>query len=70
MMGTDVSLPPVHHLQFTTANIYKCLAPCRECTGNYISKILQKRLVCKCRCHSIKEDNFGSITSSTIEAGI
>jgi len=40
-----------HEQQFASANIYRCLAPCQECTGTYISEILQKRFVCYCRCH-------------------
>jgi len=39
------------HMQFSTANIYKCLAPCKECNGNYVSELLQKRFICYCRCH-------------------
>jgi hypothetical protein len=74
MTSTDVSSPsPIsppaqpssHHLQqhFATANIYRCLAPCKECTGNYISEILQKRFMCCCRCHRITKDAIDSATS-------
>jgi hypothetical protein len=52
--------PLSRHPQFASANIYRCLAPCKECTGNYISELLQKRFVCNCRCHKITENDFGS----------
>jgi hypothetical protein len=52
-MTSVKSSPTMHHLQFSTANIYKCLAPCKECTGNYISELLQKRFICRCPCHLI-----------------
>jgi hypothetical protein len=59
MIGAEPS-PLSHHLQFATTKIYKCLAPCKECTGNYISEILQKRFVCNCRCHKTIDNDFGS----------
>lgn len=63
MTGTDVSPPPsTHHLQFATTNIYRCLAPCRECPGNYVSELLQKRFLCHCRCHNTTKSDFGSAT--------
>jgi hypothetical protein len=57
--------PSSHHLrqQFATANIYRCLAPCKECTGNYISEILQKRFICYCRCHKITKNIIDSAIS-------
>jgi hypothetical protein len=67
MKGTDRFSPPLpssHHRQFTLTNIYKCLVPCKECTGNYVSEILQKRFICNCRCHYVREDNFASATTS------
>lgn len=77
METTDVSSPPPpavpqpssNHLwrQYATANIYRCLASCKECTGYYISEILQKRFVCCCKCHHNNkktENDFGSIITA------
>jgi hypothetical protein len=68
MTGAEPSLPS-HHLQFATTNIYKCLAPCKECTGNYISEILQKRFLCHCRCHKIAENDFGDANTPHFREG-
>ena len=75
MRSTDASSSsssPHHHMQFATAIIYRCLAPCKECTGNYISEILQKRFLCRCRCHKLAEDDdISSATTSYLrEDGI
>ncbi len=69
MTEADVYLP-LHHMQFATANIYRCLAPCKECTGNYISEILQKRFLCQCRCHKKTENDIGFDTSRLGVGGI
>jgi len=71
MTGIDVSHPPSSlHVHFGIAVIYRCLAPCKECTGNYISEMLQKQFICNCMCHSTKENNFGTTTPDGIEEGI
>jgi hypothetical protein len=55
-------LSPLHKQQFVTENIYRCLAPCHDCTGKYISQLLGKRLICNCICHKQKTDNkMGSV---------
>jgi hypothetical protein len=69
MTGADPSTLS-RHLQFAIANIYRCLAPCKECTGNYISELLQKRFVCHCRCHNTTNSSFGSATIRLKEAGV
>jgi hypothetical protein len=61
----DVVSQRFSHQQFTTANIYKCLAPCNECNGNYISELLQKRFVCYCRCHEKIAENYRGLDSTT-----
>jgi hypothetical protein len=38
--------------------IYKCLTPCAECTGRYVSDVLEKRLICRCLCH--RQHKLGS----------
>jgi hypothetical protein len=69
MTTADASSPlpqlSSHHLrqQFAIANTYRCLAPCKECTRNYISEILQKQFVCCCRCHH-------QITKNPIDSAI
>jgi hypothetical protein len=60
MTGAELSLSSHRHLQFVTIHIFKCLAPCKECTGNYISEILQKRFLCHYRCHKTPQNDFGS----------
>jgi hypothetical protein len=42
----DPSSPSPYPLQWQTADIYMCLAPCNECTENYVSELLEKRFVC------------------------
>lgn len=37
--------------ELVTEIIRKCLTPCLECTGRYVSKVLGKRFVCHCPCH-------------------
>lgn len=34
-----------------SVNILRCLAPCEECTRQYVSEVLHKRFLCKCNCH-------------------
>jgi hypothetical protein len=70
MIEAEPSQSQDRHLQFVTTNIYRCLAPCKECTGNYVSEILQKRFICNCRCHKITENEFGSTTPHVRDAGI
>jgi hypothetical protein len=71
MTGIDVShAPSLHLLPFGTSVIYKCLAPCNECTRNYISQMLQKRFICNCICHSTKVNNSGSNMPHRREEGI
>ena len=62
MIEADPSTLSSHHQQFATLNIYRCLAACKECTGNYISELLQKRFICHCRCHKTTENDFDSPT--------
>jgi hypothetical protein len=51
-------LSPLHQQQrFVTENIYRCLAPCQDCTGKYISQLLRKRLICNCLCHKQRTGN-------------
>ncbi|HYZ59582.1 MAG TPA: hypothetical protein VE544_07985 [Nitrososphaeraceae archaeon] len=69
MTEADPFPPSSHHPQFATANIYKCLAPCKECTGYYTSELLRKRLICYCRCHSIAENGSPFTTPRFREAG-
>jgi hypothetical protein len=70
MTEADPVIPSLH-LGYAIANIYRCLAPCGECTGGYISELLQKRFVCYRRCHNITENDFDSTTTSRFrEAGI
>lgn len=39
-------------IQFQTEVIEKCLTEsCSDCTGCYISELLAKRFICRCRCH-------------------
>jgi hypothetical protein len=44
----------------TTQHIYRCLAPCSECTGQYVSEVLSKRLICCCDCHNRMEVDEGT----------
>jgi hypothetical protein len=66
--AADPSSPSPYHLQFATADIYRCLAPCNECTGNYVSELLQKRFLCHCRCHNTTKSDFGAATIRLKEA--
>ena len=69
--GDDDASRVLSHRQFTTANIYKCLAPCNECNGNYASELLQKRFICYCRCHTkIAGNDFGSATQGFKEEAV
>lgn len=72
MTEPEAPLSASHNpLRFATIDIYKCLAPCKECTGNYISETLQKRFICYCRCHYIITGNdIDSTTSNLTEEGI
>jgi hypothetical protein len=81
MTTADVSPPPLtpppaqpssNHLwqQYALANIYRCLSPCKECTGNYVSEMLQKRFICHCICHKTIEDNFAFTIPRIREADI
>lgn len=47
----DPLLPLRKQQQFVTENIYRCLAPCQDCTGSYVSEILGMRFICCCYCH-------------------
>jgi hypothetical protein len=52
--------------QFTIASIYKCLAPCHECSRNYVSELLKKRFICYCSCHNkitVDDYDFGFTTT-------
>jgi hypothetical protein len=62
MTEAEPSLSPHRHPQFVTTNIYNCFMPCKECTGNYVSELLQKRFLCHCRCHNTAKSDFGSAT--------
>jgi hypothetical protein len=37
--------------ELVTEIIHKCLTPCAQCTGRYVSNILGKRFICHCPCH-------------------
>jgi len=58
--AADPSPPSLYHLQWQTADIYRCLAPCNECTGNYVSELLEKRFICHCPCHYHHHDKRAS----------
>ena len=60
--------------QFTIASVYKCLAPCHECSRSYVSELLKKRFICYCSCHNNKitenDYDFGSTTTLQCFRGI
>ncbi|MDQ3967968.1 MAG: hypothetical protein M3275_06185 [Thermoproteota archaeon] len=61
-------LPPLSEQQpFVTENIFRCLAPCQDCTGQYISQLLRKRLICNCTCHMKRKGN-NNIDSDILQA--
>jgi len=42
---------------FNDIIVTECLTPtCEECTGSYLNKILNHRLICRCSCNHIKNE--------------
>lgn len=39
-------------LSLIVLEISDCLVDCKECTGGYVSRILGRRWLCRCKCHS------------------
>jgi hypothetical protein len=55
-----VNSPNLGNRDFQTDVITYCLTgKCAECTGSYVNRILNHRLLCNCGCHKKEKALYG-----------
>ena len=47
--------------------LLRCLAPCTECTGIYVSEVLGRRFICCCGCHVKSKELIGSSHTDKVD---